>query len=184
MRRRRFARFERLAAELPRPLKVLDIGGTNRFWEQCGWAEASDVWITLVNRRPQDRVYSNIDPHVGDATDLRQFGDSSFDLVFSNSVIEHLFTFDNQRIMANEVRRLAKCYWIQTPNFWFPYEPHFRTLGWQWLPLSIRVTLIQRRSFGFRGKAVDRDAAWRKVAEIRLMKRRELQEIFPDARIE
>ena len=69
-----------------------------------------------------------------DATNLHEFGDASFDIAFSNSVIEHLSTFENQARMAAEVRRVARAYWVQTPNFWFPIEPHFLVPAWHWLP--------------------------------------------------
>src|SRR3954466_5437741 len=49
MRERRFELFERLAASFDRPLRVIDVGGTNEYWEQRGWAGREDVQITLVN---------------------------------------------------------------------------------------------------------------------------------------
>lgn len=61
----------------------------------------------------------------GDATNLSQYSDKSFDIVFSNSVIEHLYTKENQISMAKEVNRVGKNYFIQTPNYWFPIEPHW-----------------------------------------------------------
>ena len=53
------------------------------------------------------------------------FKDKSFDAVFSNSVIEHVGTFEDQKMMANEVIRVTNFYFIQTPNLYFPIEPHF-----------------------------------------------------------
>ena len=120
MREHRFQRFERLAATLPRPLSVIDIGGTCRFWEQRGWAGRDDVSVTLVNLVEQEQTHENIHTTVGDAVDLADHPDGSFDIAFSNSVIEHLFTFERQQAMAREVRRLARAYWVLTPNFWFP----------------------------------------------------------------
>ena len=97
LRERRFERFEALAARLPKPLHVIDIGGTCEFWEQRGWADRDDVSVTLVNLMEQERRHSNIHPSVGDATSLAEYADGSFDIAFSNSVIEHLFNLDNQR---------------------------------------------------------------------------------------
>ena len=113
-----------------RPGRILDIGGTNNFWEQRGWAGRADARIVTVNLAAETRKHENIEPRVGDATDLRDYADGSFDVVFSNSVIEHLRTFDAQRAMAREVHRLAARHWIQTPNYWFPIEPHFLTPVW------------------------------------------------------
>lgn len=183
MRSRRFARFEALASKLERPLRIIDIGGTNEFWRQRGYTERDDVRITLVNLEPEEQVYSNIEPRTGDATDLSDVPDGSFDVAFSNSVIEHVFTLENQRKMAREAQRVAGAYWVQTPNFWFPIEPHFLTPAWHWLPKSTRVALLRRRRFGQRGPCPDPAEARAMVEEIRLMTRRELRSMFPEATI-
>ena len=184
-RARRFETFARLVEGLPdRPLRVLDIGGTNSFWEQRGWAGRRDVEIVLVNLEREPRAHVNIDPRVGDATDLREFPDQSFDVVFSNSVIEHLETFERQAEMAAEVRRLAPRYWVQTPNFWFPLEPHFLTPAWHWLPQRVRVAMLRRRRWGWRGPCPDVEQARALVREVRLMRGPELRRLFADATIE
>src|SRR3954447_14516864 len=99
-RSRRFEAFaslvDGLAAKQDRPLRILDIGGTNSFWENRGWGQREDVEIVLVNLEAEERTHANIDPRAGDATDLSEFPDQSFDVVFSNSVIEHLQTRDRQ----------------------------------------------------------------------------------------
>ena len=184
MRTRRFALFQDLASGLPRrPLRIIDLGGTGKFWERRGWAGREDVRITTVNLARDERRHANIEPVEGDVTNLRAFADGSFDIAFSNSVIEHLFTFEAQKAMAAEARRVAGAYWVQTPNYWFPIEPHFQFPAWQWLPVSLRVALLRRRRFGSRGPYPERDASARAVTEIRLMTRREVAECFPDATI-
>src|SRR5206468_3871499 len=45
-------------------------------------------------------------------------------IVFSNSVIEHVGTREDQRQFAREVARDGKKYWIQTPNRRFPFDHH------------------------------------------------------------
>lgn len=181
LRSRRFARFEALVRDLPRPLRLIDIGGTTAFWEQRGWAGRDDVCITTINLTAECQKYDNIEPRAGDATDLSEYADRSFDVAFSNSVIEHLFTFDHQAAMAREVRRLAPVYWVQTPNFWFPIEPHFHVPGWQWLPLGLRVAILRRRRCGWRGPCPDAEQARELVREVRLLTRGELRRLFPDA---
>ncbi|MGP0020241.1 MAG: methyltransferase domain-containing protein [Candidatus Sulfotelmatobacter sp.] len=183
LRNRRFQLFEAFAARLPRPLNILDVGGTNAFWEQRGWAGRHDVRITTLNLEAEPRRFDNVEPAVGDATDLAQFGDRSFDIVFSNSVIEHLFSLENQRKMASEVQRVGKAYWVQTPNFWFPVEPHFHVPAWQWLPVGARVALIRRWRCGWRGPCPDPARAKELVSEVRLLTRSEIVAIFPGARL-
>jgi hypothetical protein len=181
LRARRFERFEKLTADLDRPLSIIDIGGTNQFWEQRGWAGRDDVEITLVNLVAEEDRHPNIHPTVGDATALTHFADDEFDIAFSNSVIEHLFNYDAQTAMAAEVRRVARAYWVQTPNFWFPMEPHFLTPAWHWLPVSLRVEILRRRPVGWMGRVSDPVKARQVVEEVRLMRRSELGRLFPGA---
>lgn len=183
MRARRFALFRNLAAQLPKPISIIDIGGTTSFWEQHGWADREDVEITLVNQKAEERKHANIIPEAGDATDLKDHAESSFDIAFSNSVIEHLFALDNQRAMAAEVLRVGRAYWVQTPNFWFPIEPHFHMLGWQWMPEFLRIWTIRRRACGWRGPCPDPEEARNAVREVRLLTRRKLQKLFPEGKI-
>jgi hypothetical protein len=183
MRERRFKLFEELGTALPRPLRILDIGGTNAFWEQRGWAGRDDVQITLVNLKTEPRKHANIHPTVGDATNLAEHADGAFDIAFSNSVIEHLFELEAQAAMAREVQRVARAFWVQTPNFWFPMEPHFLVPGWHWMPERARIALIRRRACGWRGPCPDPDVAARTVREIRLLTRRQLRRLFPGATV-
>lgn len=183
MRMKRFSLFERLLAPLPRPVRILDVGGTVAFWEHRGWADRDDCEITLLNLKAEDSPYSQIRSTVGSATAMPEHADGSFDVAFSNSVIEHVFTLDNQRKMAAEVRRVAKGYWVQTPNFWFPIEPHFHVPGWQWMPQSLRIALLRRFRCGWRGPCSDRKEAAELVREVRLMTGREMRECFPDAHL-
>jgi hypothetical protein len=83
--------------------------------------------------------------------------------------------------MASEIQRVGKAFWVQTPNFWFPLEPHFQVPGWQWLPLDLRIFVIQRWRCGWRGPCPDLPRAKQLVEEVRLLTKRELQTIFPRA---
>lgn len=183
MRAKRFEFFEKLAAPLPRPLSIIDIGGTPKFWELCGWAGRHDVHITLINLTTSECKHSNIEIKVGNATSLADYADQSFDIAYSNSVIEHLFTYENQASMAREVQRVGRAYWVQTPNYWFPIEPHFQIPGWQWLPVPVRVAIIRRYTCGWRGPYPDPEQAKTVIEEVRLMTRRELSQLFLDASI-
>jgi hypothetical protein len=181
LRAARFRRFETLVATLPRPLRILDVGGETAFWENRGWAGRDDVRIFSLNLVPEEQRHENIKPVAGDATNLAEFADGSFDVAFSNSVIEHLFTFENQRRMASEMRRVGRAFWMQTPNFCFPMEPHFHVPGWQWMPLGLRVAMIRRWRCGWRGPCPDPAGARKLVEELRLLRESEIRSIFPGA---
>lgn len=183
LRERRFRLFDQLVATLPPPIRIIDLGGTTRFWERRGWAGRPDVQITLVNLEAEPRRHANVHPTAGDATDLADVADGSFDIAFSNSVIEHLRTFERQAAMAAEIRRVAPAHWVQTPNFWFPIEPHFLVPAWHWLPEETRVAILRRRGVGWAGRCPDPAFARGIVQDHRLMRRRELAALFPGSRI-
>ena len=98
------------------------------------------------------------------------FEDGAFDVAYSNSVIEHLDPADRRRF-ADEVRRVAGRYLVQTPNRWFPVEPHVLLPGFQFLPLAAR-----RRLWPL---GVSKD----EFTDIRLLDEAELRSLFPEARI-
>ncbi len=63
-------------------------------------------------------------------------------------------------MFADNVRRLAPRYYVQTPNYWFPFEPHFRTVGFQYLPERLRVMMLRRFALGFFQKFTSDEDAW------------------------
>ncbi|MBM3999086.1 MAG: class I SAM-dependent methyltransferase [Planctomycetes bacterium] len=183
LRQRRFQRFANLVARTGKSnVRILDIGGTQQFWEVMGYV-GSGHEITLVNLFEQQSRHDNITTVVGNACHLEQYDDRSFDIVFSNSVIEHVGTFDDQRLMANEVRRLAPRYFVQTPNYCFPIEPHFLFPCFHYLPVSTRIWLIMHFRLGHYSRYDNREEAAIDVAEIRLLTKREFSSLFPEAKI-
>jgi hypothetical protein len=85
--------------------------------------------------------------------------------------------------MAREVQRVAKAHWVQTPNFWFPMEPHFHVPGWQWMPTGLRASLVKRWTVGGRGPYKEPGKAMEAVKEIRLLTRGEMHTLFPTSEI-
>jgi hypothetical protein len=184
MRRRRFAFFLSLLDRVPRPAKILDVGGTQSFWEVMGHTNLHDLRVTLLNLESQPVSGSSFESIAGDARDLSRYPDASFDVVFSNSVIEHLGpSFGDQQQMANEIRRVGQRYFVQTPNRHFPIEPHFLTPGFQFLPVSVRVWAVTHFDVGWYRKFADRDAARREVESISLLTERQIRRLFPGALI-
>jgi SAM-dependent methyltransferase len=120
---------------------------------------------------------------VGDGRSL-QFPDRSFDVVFSNSVIEHVGEWEDMQRFASELRRVGKSFYCQTPNRWFPVEPHLGTLFLHWWPRLLNLFFIIRyfTLWGLMNKPGRRQAK-RSLANIRLLTRRDLEKLFPGATI-
>jgi hypothetical protein len=187
-RRRRLSRFLAIVDEVVAAkgnCRILDVGGRLAYWQALEplWRDRP-CHITLVNLATEPTPDARFSSLAGDARDLTQFGDLSFDLVHSNSVIEHVGPWREQSKMAHEVRRLAPRYFVQTPNFWFPIEPHFRLPFIHWLPEPWRVSIVMRRACGFYPRARSCDEARRILDDARLLDPRAMAELFPDAAIQ
>lgn len=178
LRIKRFQIFLSFLDKLPKPISILDIGGTAAFWKAMQFNEPG-VSITLLNL---ELTASDTNPFIllqGDATNLCNIQDKQYDLVFSNSVIEHLFTWQNQQKMAAEVHRVAKWHFIQTPNYWFPIEPHWLFPGFHFFPRKLRIWLTQHFSLGHIPKQQAYASAERQVDEIKLLTKQEMKILFP-----
>ena len=183
MRRQRFSLFLSLLARLEGRAEILDIGGTQEFWTLMTGGEPGNVRVTLLNIEHQPVTSEKFVSAAGDARSMPQFRDRSFDVVFSNSVIEHVGSYDDQRQMANEVVRVGKRYFIQTPNRRFPLEPHFLFPFFQYLPSWIRAQLVHRFDVGWYKRIPDYAAAKAEVDSIRLLTRAKFEALFPGSRI-
>lgn len=72
---------------------------------------------------------------------------------------------------------------MQTPNYWFPVEPHSVTPGFQFLPFPARLSLVRRFALGDWPRAENVDEAVRIVQSARLLNRAMMGSLFPDARL-
>lgn len=123
--------------------RILDLGGTESLWQLADL----DVHVTLVNTPGSDTCVSDSGRFaliLGDACDLREIPDASYDFVFSNSVIEHVGGPDRQESFAREARRLGRGYWVQTPSDRFPIEAHTGIPFYWSLPERWRARLLKR----------------------------------------
>jgi hypothetical protein len=181
LRRRRFKLFHDLLSKVHgNSVSILDVGGTESFWNQMGPID-KNVAITLINPERIETTGRNIKSIIGDGRVMPQFNDREFDIVFSNSAIEHVGSYEDQLNMAREIRRVGKRYFVQTPNYYFPLEPHFLFPFFQWLPLSLRAFLAQHFSLGWFERMNDPAKARALVSSVRLMTRSEIASAFPDA---
>jgi len=167
-------------------IKIADLGGTLTYWKIFPFENFSTVnfRVDLINLDyPEYDLEESILPNVtfsrriGDACDLSGIADTSYDIVHSNSVIEHVGSIQKVQKMAKEILRIGKNYYLQTPNFWFPIEPHFLIPFYTYLPRPVRCRLLQLRFRQDRLQAIQRDET------IHLLTKSELKMLFPGAEI-
>jgi hypothetical protein len=159
-------------------MSVLDLGGDARAWRL---SPAQPAQLILLNVFPQEVEEPWMRSIVGDACDPPP-GLPSVDLVYSNSVIEHVGGHWRRQRFAETVHR-AERYWVQTPNRYFPIEPHFMFPWIQHLPRSAQQKLVSRWPLGNYGAIKDADRALGHLLNIELLSATELGFYFPDAEI-
>lgn len=171
-RRRRYEMFEQLCRLQPDD-RIVDVG--------AGWGAALERFNTVnpivaVDLRPDATGWlsaPNVSVVQADGSEM-PFRDREFDVAFSNSCIEHV-PQGRQAAFASEIERVAERYFVQTPNRYFPIEPHYQVPLFQFLPERARRALNRKFTLGFQAKG-----EWE---EINLLSRRDLQRLFPDAEI-
>ncbi|EMI17751.1 Methyltransferase type 11 [Rhodopirellula maiorica SM1] len=159
----------------PEQANILDLGGSPLVWKLI----PHDYRVTLVNLPGFNDPDAEADPRYqfidGDACDLSElFEDQSFDIVFSNSVIEHVGDEPRQAAFAAEVHRLASSHWIQTPSDRFPLEVHTGVPFYWKLPAAMRNRLHR---------------SWQKklpewydmIRETRVLSCERMKSLFPDS---
>ena len=182
-RKRRFARFEQWIRPRPDEL-LLDLGGYPMNWfgraAVIGSVDVVNLGLVDAHHVPAGSpVISCID---GDARNLA-LADGSYDVVYSNSVIEHVGDLVDQQAFAREARRLGTRLWIQTPAYECPIEPHYLGVLIHWFPRNWHAPMARFLSLrGLTGAA--KPGELREIAaSTRLLSRREMQILFPDCMI-
>lgn len=189
IRQKRFASQQKLIESLlaHKPsIKILDIGGELDFWCHMGW---NNERCTIYLLNLEDRTPTNA-PDIkgfvwvtGNALAL-PYDAGEFDLIFSNSVIEHVGSYQNQALFAAEVNRVCSKYMIQTPSLWFPLEPHSLLPLFQFIPHALRAVLIMLFNINYFPKQKTYKAALEMSRSTLMFSKNRFQQIFPDATIE
>jgi hypothetical protein len=182
-RRARVRKFAELLEPVSGELRILDVGGSAEFWLAYRDELRRPAAITVLNQNFGEQPRIPWITYVsGDARDLHMFANRQFDMCLSNSVIEHVDAKGQFR-MAKEIRRVARGYFVQTPNVYFPIEPHFLVPGWQFMPMALRARLLQLRDWGWMKRIPDPVLAREAVESVLLLTATQLQQLFPDSRI-
>src|SRR5215510_920706 len=141
LRRKRWELFRRHFPDVEK-MSVLDLGGTVQHWENSFIRPKS---VVVVNLLPESSNTDWITAVQGDACDPPALiRDTTFDLVYSNSVIEHVGGHARRCDFASVVHAMGTHHWVQTPYRYFPIEPHWLFPGLQFLPLRARAAAIRR----------------------------------------
>lgn len=161
--------------------RILDVGGHAYDWEQLPITSP----VTLVNTTYPPGCQVNNDRFTSDLSDGRKlpYGPQSFEIAYSNSVIEHVGMYEDQKQFAAEIRRVGRQVYVQTPNRWFFVEPHFLAVFIHYLPWSIAKHLIRFCSFRGLFRKGDNVDLRELAEELRLLTYREMKELFPDCEI-
>jgi SAM-dependent methyltransferase len=163
--------------------RILDVGGTAEIWDLTPGA-AGRLFLVNMPRAAEEKEITTAEVIYGDGCRL-PFADAAFDIVFSNSVIEHVGDGAAQQRFAEEIRRTGRGYWVQTPNRYFPIEMHLLTPVVHLLPQSWRAFIVRRFTVW---QWIHRPSPDRKrfyvehfIADIRLLSAADMRRLFPDA---
>jgi hypothetical protein len=183
--RMRARRWELFMATFPdlEKMRVLDLGGRVGTWTS---SEVRPEAVTVVNLERQTAEPPGwITTRVGNACALPpEIAVADYDLVFCNSVIEHVGGHVQRLALAETVRDAAPRYWVQTPYRYFPIEPHWVFPAFQFLPVQARTLITRTWRTGNRHLPWDEtDAAVETVLGVELLSATEMRHYFPDARI-
>lgn len=168
--------FESLTGHEAGTYSLLDVGGGLGLAREFVQLYRSFKQVTVVNLCP-----SSVDlslAHGGMRLVIANgcmlpFASQAFDWVFSNAVIEHVGSPENQQAFANEIRRVARRgYFVATPNKYFPIEPHTYLPFYQFLPPGLQRSIVRFAP-----------GSMRQFEEIRLLSAKGMKSMFPEAQV-
>jgi len=161
-------------------MHVLDLGGEPAFWRAFPVRPTSVTTLNLLSFEPEEPWLQTF---VGDACEppaavlARQY-----DLVISNSVIEHVGGHVPRQKFADVVHRAADRHWVQTPYRYFPVEPHWVFPAMQFLPLRLRAEVTRRWPLS-PGRADNLPEAIANAASVELISITDMRAYFPGSEL-
>ena len=177
-RQRRNEEFKRRFPDLA-DMRVLDLGGVADTWRASGM-RADSVTLVNLDQASEDPTEPWIEMIQADAC-AGAFG--KYDLVFSNSLMEHLGGHARRQQFANVVRESAPSWWVQTPYRYFPIEPHWIFPFFQFLPFRARLMVCQHWDTLNMPACKDKAQAAELVASTELISATEMRTYFPGSEI-
>jgi hypothetical protein len=158
-------------------MSVVDLGGRVGFWSRLP-VRPRHVHVVNLEPPPTDLPdWAEVDN--GDACALPEhIAARRYDLVFSNSVIEHVGGHERRLRFAESVHLLAPAHWVQTPYRYFPVEPHWIAPGMQFLPVAARREMARKWPLAYTPGRT-REEALARVLWIELIDKTQMRSYFP-----
>jgi hypothetical protein len=165
--------------------RVLDLGGRQAYWRciDARWLREHNVTIDLLNINTVQATEIGYRALRADACSVGPLGDGPYDVVHSNSVIEHVGSDTRRLAFARNVRSSAPRYIVQTPAWECPVEPHVGRPFFHWMPREFQVQWQLHSHLGHWPQATTRRQALTRLAGTRLLRRHEMASLFSDADI-
>jgi len=157
--------------------KILDVGGVESTWLGTGFEKN----VTLLNIKfssQRNPIFSYIE---SDACNMFFLKDNAYDIIYSNSVIEHLGSIDKQREFAKEVKRVGKKYWVQTPYKHFPIEPHLLFPFFQYFPPPIQRYIGMKWNYSH--FKINDENILDEISRLRLLNLSDMHKLFPQSNV-
>ncbi|HTW09999.1 MAG TPA: hypothetical protein VME46_21025 [Acidimicrobiales bacterium] len=182
-RTRRWAEFHRRFPELA-DMSVIDLGGFARDWADASHHPRELLVVNLDEASLPDQP-DWVSTITADACELpNELFQRHWDLVYSNSLIEHVGGYWRRAQVAKAIGRLADHHWVQTPARSFPLEPHWVFPFFQFLPVQARAEVAKlwplsppQMRTGTLDKNID-DVLW-----VELVSAAEMQHLYPGSEI-
>lgn len=173
--------LEAVFRDAQHPLRLLDVGGRAAYWLNNGLADDRRLAGVVITNFEED-IETPAHPNMSYVRDVDAralpYDDGAFDVVFSNSVIEHVGVRTDQGQMVSELIRVGHAVFLQTPNKWFPLEPHFFGVPYfQFLPIAARGWLLATLPLAQAGRIRPYERACQVASEVHLLGARELRQL-------
>jgi hypothetical protein len=191
--RNRSSLFRRFIAGMPRPLRIIDLGGSAQMWARWGMTGADGLQVVLANDHRVDTTHRSealpghfISSWAVDVLELLPSSYADFDVVFSNSMFEHLPSPEAQARLAAAVIASGKPYFVQVPNRRCIVDPHFPhplAAFFALWPRGLQAWALHRHALGGSGRARSRAAAKAAIDTYHPLSRHELGRLFPGAHV-
>lgn len=153
---------------------VLDLGGSDGAYLLSYYPWPENIILFDIDFSRCSKSTGKGTPICGNALST-PFNDGTFDIVWCNALIEHVGDFYSQQILAKEIHRIGRRYFVTTPWKGFPVELHFQLPLYQFVPKNIQKFMSKKFAIG-----------WYKKGEwesINLLWHYQMRALFPDATV-